>query len=97
MSYRLARSAARDIDEIADRIDLRDPASALRFVEALHEVFGLLSERPLIGHSRPDITDRPVRFWTALRRYAVIYEAGPPTTIIHVRDWRRNPADLLEE
>jgi plasmid stabilization system protein ParE len=77
MTYRVAHSAARDIDDIADEMDRRDPILALRFVERLHDVFRLLGQRPFIGHSRPDITDRPVRFWTALRRYAVIYETRP--------------------
>ena len=43
-----------------------------------------------------DLTDRPVRFWIALRRYAVVYEAGPPVTIVHVRDWRRDPSTLID-
>ncbi len=96
MTYRVARSAARDIDDIADQIDERDPAAAIRFIEGLHEVFELLGKRPQIGHQRPDLTNQPLRFWTALRRYAVIYEIGPPVTIIHVRDWRRKPETLVD-
>ena len=96
MSYRLAPSAIVDINEIADAIDLYDSAAALRFLTRLRPIFSLLGERPSIGHERPDLTDRPVRFWTALRRYAVIYEVGPPVTIIHVRDWRRNPETLID-
>ncbi len=96
MTYRLARSAVADIDDIADWIDGRNYASALRFVEGLHDVFQMLGENPRIGHRRPDLTDRSVRFWTALRRYAVVYEIGPPVMIIHVRDWRRDPDTLID-
>jgi plasmid stabilization system protein ParE len=96
LKYRVARSALRDIDEIASQLEQYNPTSAIRFVESLNGVFSLLSDRPNIGHSRPDLTDRPVRFWTALRRYAVIYRTGPPVTIIHVRDWRRNPSTLFD-
>jgi len=57
LNYRLARSAAGDIDDVADLIDAQNPASALRFVESLHEVFRMLGENPRIGHKRPDLTD----------------------------------------
>jgi plasmid stabilization system protein ParE len=96
VTYRVARSAARDVDGFADQIDQRDPATAIRFIEGLHEVFELLGKRPQIEHQRPDLTNQSLRFWTAFRRYAVIYEFGPPMTIIHVRDWRRNPEALIE-
>lgn len=96
MSYRLASSAVADINAIADAIDLYDSIAALRFLTRLRPIFSLLGERPLIGHTRSDLTNREVRFWTALRRYAVIYEVGPPVTIIHVRDWRRNPDTLID-
>jgi plasmid stabilization system protein ParE len=96
VSYRLAPSAVSDINAIADAIDLYDSAAALRFLTGLRPIFSLLGERPLIGHQRLDLTSRPVRFWTAFRRYAVIYEVGPPVAIIHVRDWRRNPETLID-
>jgi plasmid stabilization system protein ParE len=96
VSYRLAPSAIADINAIADAIDQYDSIAALRFLTRLRPIFLLLGQRPSIGHVRPDLTDRPVRFWTALRRYAVIYEVGPQVTIIHVRDWRRNPETLID-
>ena len=97
MTYRLTRSAAADVRNLAKFIAEHDERAAARFIDGLESVFGLLADRPLIGHRRPDLTGRPVRFWTAMRRYAVIYSEGPPVLILRVRDWRMAPERLLDE
>jgi plasmid stabilization system protein ParE len=39
----------------------RDPEAAERLALDIRESFRLLAERPLIGHTRPDLLRAPVR------------------------------------
>jgi hypothetical protein len=32
--------------------------------QAIYDACALMAEAPLRGHSRPDLTSRPLRFWT---------------------------------
>src|SRR3989442_6830157 len=48
--------------EILDHLaDESDPA-AVRVGDAIYDAVGKLAERPGIGHTREDLTDRPLRF-----------------------------------
>jgi plasmid stabilization system protein ParE len=70
--YRLAREARRDLHEIWDYI-ARDSADWTdRWVARLHDAFQLIAKNPAIGHTRTDLTNKPLRFW-AVERYAIIY------------------------
>jgi plasmid stabilization system protein ParE len=93
--YVLAPVALADIDEIAVQIAEGDPDAALRFIDDIHETFAFLARHPHAGHSRPDLTDRPVFFWPVRKTYAVIYRKAQPLEIIHVRRWRQDLPTLL--
>lgn len=54
-SYRLARQADRDLEEIADFLGQRNPEAAIRVLAALRETFALLASSPLIGTPRDDL------------------------------------------
>jgi len=50
-----------------------------------------------MGHRRDDLTDRPVRFWTVMGRYTIIYRGDePPIEILHVVGPGRDIARLLQ-
>lgn len=49
----------------------------------------------MIGHLRPDLTERPVRFWP-VRSYLIVYRADiRPIQVIRVLSGYRDVATLL--
>jgi plasmid stabilization system protein ParE len=59
-------------------------------VEKFYQAFQLLAENPAIGHTRTDLTDLDVRFWSVKPRYHVIYSVQFQSLLIV----RVLPADL---
>ena len=76
-TYAIAPAARDDLGEIADYIARGSPAAAHRVVDAIFETFASLAARPGIGHLRGDLTSQPVRFWTVLGRYLIVYRERP--------------------
>lgn len=66
--YIVAPAAKADIDEIALYIASADRLAADGFIDEVYDAFDLLALQPGLGHYRRDLTDRPVRFWTVMRR-----------------------------
>lgn len=65
--YRLTTGAQQDLDRIGDFIAEDNVDAALRVYDALEEAFRHLAERPGLGHTRMDLTARPVKFWSVYR------------------------------
>ncbi|MFO1015842.1 MAG: type II toxin-antitoxin system RelE/ParE family toxin [Caulobacteraceae bacterium] len=96
MSYRVSGRARRDLDEIAAFIAVDSPRAAIQQRDAIRAAFELIGENPSIGHVRPDITDKPLRFWNVSGRYTVIYrENGAEAFIARVLGAGRDIANLL--
>lgn len=47
---------------------------ALALAAELHSVLNLLARMPGMGHARPDLTPRPLRFWP-MHHWLVVYRA----------------------
>jgi plasmid stabilization system protein ParE len=77
--YAIARAARSDLLDIIDYITADSPSAAYRVRDAIYEAFGLIAERPEIGHVRTDLTDLPVRFWPVMGRYSIVYRAAAST------------------
>jgi len=54
-TYRLARQADADLDELADYLGERDPVWVVRVLEGLHEAFRFLADHPGAGAKREDL------------------------------------------
>jgi antitoxin ParD1/3/4/toxin ParE1/3/4 len=94
--YVLTREAQAHIDEIGAYIAQDSVDAALKVYDALQEAFELLAERPALGHSREDLTDRPLRFWSVFS-YLVVYDPeSQPLTIIAVLHGARDVEKLLK-
>jgi plasmid stabilization system protein ParE len=88
--------ANRDLAEIASYIASNNPEAAQRVRSRLSRAFERLAARPQLGHARPDLTDKPVRFWTVMSRFLVIYRIEPAgITILRVLSRGRDAAGLL--
>ena len=94
--YRLTPSAQRDVELITDFIAEDNVDAALRVHDALKEAFRHLAEMPAIGHTREDLTDRPLKFWSVFS-YLVVYDpASSPLTVIAVLHGARDVEKLLK-
>jgi plasmid stabilization system protein ParE len=94
--YEFAPNARREFYSILDYIADRSPAGARRVRNAVHDAVEKLGERPGLGHKGDDLTSRPVRFFTVMRRYTIIYRGEePPIEVIHVVGPGRDIASLL--
>jgi plasmid stabilization system protein ParE len=92
----LTPEAQAHIDEIGAYIAQDSVDAALKVYAALEEAFELLAERPGLGHSREDLTDRALRFWSVFS-YLVVYDSeSQPLTIIAVLHGARDVEKLLK-
>ena len=95
--YALTREALADIDELwsyiaEDSVDAADRVSA-----AILHACAFLAGQPLVGHSRSDLTDRPVLFWSS-GKYLIVYRPDTnPLRIIAVFHSARDVATLLTD
>lgn len=86
--YRLADAALQDVFDILDHIAVDSPAAAEGVKDVLFATFDRLARRSQMGHLRRDLTDQPLRFWTAARRYTVVYRSDRDLLEI-ARIWSR--------
>ncbi len=69
----IAPAAQEEIEEIVEFIALDNPAAAERVGGAIREAIARSGEWPQIGHTREDLTTKPVRFWNVMGRYMIAY------------------------
>ncbi len=92
--------ALTDLNEIWEYIAADNPGAADRVLEEIHEAIGALAPFPQAGHSRSDLTSRPLRF-QPLRNFLIAYAPDEkPLLVLAILHGRRNPrviAALLRE
>lgn len=97
---RLHPEAYKDLDEIWDFIADDNVAAADRLLEEIREAMRDISRFPSIGHRRPDLTRRPLRFHT-VQSFLIVYAPDQdPLHVIAVLHGRRSPkliAAMLRE
>ena len=90
--YAFHPDAFADLDEdwayiAADNVDAAD-----RVLADIHSTIATLAGSPQIGHRRPDLTTRPLRFHVARDEYLIAYApAEKPLWVVAVLHGRRNP------
>jgi plasmid stabilization system protein ParE len=97
MRYRLTEDALADLDELWSYIAEDNLDAADRVVASILEACSLLAERPRFGHSRPDVTARPVLFWN-VGKYTIVYRPDEaPLCVIAVLHGARDLAPILDD
>ena len=92
--FALHPGAAQDITEIWEFIAADSPRAAVRVRELILEAIRKLAPFPHQGHTRPDLTTRPLRFQT-IGEYLIAYAPDElPLVVIAVLHGRRNPRVL---
>src|SRR5438093_7737053 len=90
-SFRLHPLAAQDITDIWEFIAQDNPAAAARVREDILQAIRSLVGSPHIGHRRPDLTSRPLRFWR-VRNYLIAYAPDErPLLVLAVLHGPRSP------
>jgi len=80
-----------DLDDIWEYIAADNLDAADRVREEIYETIRSLVAFPRQGHSRPDLTSRPLRFHS-LRDYVIAYAADEkPLAVIAVLHGHRSP------
>ncbi len=80
-----------DLDDIWEFIARDNPDAADHLREEIYEAIRALVPSPHMGHRRPDLTSRPLRFWS-VRGYLIAYAPDEkPLLIVTVIHGSRNP------
>ena len=80
-----------DLDEIWEHIAANSLDAADHTLEEIYEAIQSLVPFPYIGHTRPDLTSKPLRF-QSLREYVIVYAPEEkPLAVIAVLHGRRDP------
>jgi toxin ParE1/3/4 len=92
--------ALKDLTEIWEFIAADNPAAADQVLEEIHAAIRALIPFPQVGHRRPDLTSRPLRFHP-VRDFLIAYAPDEkPLVVLGILHGRRNPrvmAAILRE
>ena len=92
IGYAFHPDAFADLDEIWEYIAQNNVDAADRFLADIHSTLITLAGSPQIGHRRPDLTARPLRFHVARDEYLIAYAADEkPVWVVAILHGRRNP------
>jgi plasmid stabilization system protein ParE len=89
-----------DIFHIWTYIARHNQDAADRVEQAIFDACAFLAEAPMRGHCRPDLTTRPLRFWTLSRypNYVIVYRPEKaPLQIIAVMQGKKNIRRTLKQ
>jgi plasmid stabilization system protein ParE len=91
ITYDFHPEVRRDLDEIWDFIGADNPEAADRLIAEIVDAIDPLVPFPRVGHKRPDLTGRPLRF-ISVREYLIAYAPEEkPLWVVAVMHGRRNP------
>ena len=99
-AYVLTPLARADIFDIWSHIAESSETAADRVEQAIYNACAILAEGPLRGHTRSDLTPRPLRFWTLSRypNYTVVYRPDTaPLQIVAVLHGKRNIRHVIKQ
>lgn len=70
--YFLSSEALAELDDIWEYIARDDIEAASRWIARLLDACEMLARNPLAGHTRKDLTERSLRFWS-VGEYLILY------------------------
>ena len=89
--------AEQQLLDILDYLATDSDEAAVRVRDAIYDAVRKIAGRPGIGHTREDLTARPVKFWTVYS-YLVVYDpASVPLTVVAVLHGARDVERLLKD
>ena len=95
--YDVSVEAQEDLFEIWQRIASDSVDLANRVDSEFHKLFVSVGQTPRVGHTRKDLTNRPVLFFS-LYSFLIVYQPDvTPMRIMAVLRGKRNVKRLLKE
>lgn len=98
--YAFHPDAFADLDEIWEHIAENNVDAADRVLADIHSTLTTLAGSPQIGHRRPDVTTRPLRFHVVCEYLIAYAPEEKPLWVVGILHGRRNPrlmAAMLRE
>lgn len=95
--YRISEEALGAVESIVAYVHRRSPQGASTVYAALLDAFDAIAATPGVGHYRPDLTDRPLRFYCAFRYLVVYDDTVRPVNIVRVYHGAQDVAGHLSE
>jgi antitoxin ParD1/3/4 len=99
-SYVLTPLAKADIFEIWSYIADDSENAADRVEQAIYNACAFVAQSPMRGHTRKDLTTRPLRFWTLTRypNYSIVYKPETsPIQVVAIIHGKRNIRRVLKK
>ena len=85
MKFLLSRQAQAALDRLWDYyFDRGGPRLADRILGQIHDAIHRMIEKPALGHFRPDLTDKPLRFYRVYSIFLIYDPASSPLYIARV-------------
>ena len=82
--------------EILDYLADESESAAVRVRDAICDAVKKIAENPGIGHTREDLTDRALKFWSVYS-YLVVYDPeSRPLTVVAVLHGARDIGEMLK-
>ena len=95
--YSLTPAAREDLWAIDVYIRRDSLSAATRVIREFRDAFRKLASRPEIGHTRHDLVDEPIRFWSVYS-YLIVYRSDVrPVQILRVLHGARNLQTMFDE
>jgi toxin ParE1/3/4 len=95
--YALSPDALQDLQDIWDFVALDNVNAADQLEDEFFEAFEKLARQPRMGHARPDLTERDVRFWPAASYLIVYRELAEALQIVAVLHGSRDVPEVMRK
>jgi toxin ParE1/3/4 len=93
----LSPDALQDLQDIWDFIASGNVVAADKLEDKFFDAFEMLAKHPRMGHVRPDLTERDVRFWP-VGEYLIVYRGLPaPLQVVAVLHGARDVAEVIRK
>jgi plasmid stabilization system protein ParE len=96
-AYVLSPEALQDLQDAWDFVAFDNVNAADKLLDEFFNVFEKLARQPGMGHTRPDLTARDVRFWPT-GSYLIVYRQLPTTLqIVGILHGARDVPEILRK
>jgi toxin ParE1/3/4 len=95
--FRLTPEADSQLGDILEFIAHESETGAMRVRHAVYDALEQLARMPEMGHTRQDLTDRPLKFWSVYS-YLIVYDpATSPVAVVAILHGSQDVEQLLKK
>ena len=97
--FRFTPQASADLFDIWSYIAADNPEAADRVENAIYDACAMISEKPLMGQIRTELTRFPLRFWPVRQfpNYVIVYDPkSVPIQVVRILHGKRDVKRILD-